>query len=286
MSLLYTLRNKRYDIGIITVENTLARKSNWIYLIMKIAGCKKLIGSGEARLDINIDIPPRTHYFDRINRYLKKIGVDEISDYNSIADNALPIDWAISIGINKEKQTVAIITGVKAMASKKHSQGEEYDVKSWGFENWIELSHLLSNKGLNVILIGGKNEKMKMESDGIVVPAGEGIINMVGKTSILESLALLKISNLVIGGEGGMVHCAAAIGINTLTIFGGTDYKVFEPRGGKIAEIIVSDIDCYPCYGTEKAVQCEKHRCLESISVRKVYEKVNVILDMENALSQ
>ena len=72
-------------------------------------------------------------------------------------------------------------------------------------------------------------------------------------------------------GEGGMMHCAAGMGIKTLTIMGGSDYLQWRPANG---EIINLNYECAPCYATRRAIECGYHKCLENISVSMVLEKI------------
>lgn len=272
------LRANNYDIGITTVESAASRRTIWPYRIMKAAGCRSIIGSGFAGLDVNIHVPSRTHYAKRQDLYLEALGISPISDYSVIDKALLPMDWVQSLGLTVGVATVAIVPGTKPIATKKHNRGDTYDVKSWGLENGAALAEKLIAAGFNVSFIGGKAEKEEIAASNVEMPSSVLFHDFAGKTSVKQSLALLRASDLVIGSEGGMVHCAAAVGVNTLTVFGGTDYMTLRPIGDGENEFISSNLECYPCFGTPAAAACRRHRCLESATVNLVYNKAIAML--------
>lgn len=65
-----------------------------------------------------------------------------------------------------------------------------------------EFLHKVYNSKYNFILIGGENDV----DNNITIPC----INLIGKLSINQSIALIKNSNLYIGNDTGMTHAAAA----------------------------------------------------------------------------
>lgn len=91
-------------------------------------------------------------------------------------------------------------------------------VKQWPIENFIYLAERLAvNLNKKVIVVGGKEvtEKVlkyfsKLHND---------IINITGKTSLIELAAVLSKSRLLISGDSGPVHLASAVGVSVLAIF-------------------------------------------------------------------
>src|SRR4030042_5100229 len=91
-------------------------------------------------------------------------------------------------------------------------------IKQWPIENFSNLSSELA-KQLNakVIIIGGKDELSK--GSGIFSDLGKDIINLTGKTSLVQLASLLKKCKLLISGDSGPVHLAACVGIPVVAIF-------------------------------------------------------------------
>lgn len=91
-------------------------------------------------------------------------------------------------------------------------------VKQWPFENFRELTKRLTGElGLKAVIIGGRQESA-IPSQDYVVP-GENIINLVGKTTLIELAAILKNCRLLISGDSGPVHLACAVGAPVIALF-------------------------------------------------------------------
>ncbi len=91
-------------------------------------------------------------------------------------------------------------------------------VKQWPIENFRELAQrLVKELNKKVIVVGGKEELNK--SVAYFDNLGAGIINMTGKTTLIQLAALLRKCRLLISGDSGPVHLACAVGTQVLAIF-------------------------------------------------------------------
>ena len=271
--LLFQLMLNHYDIGFvrdagIMVDNS--APSYWICRIMRWSGCKKIVGLMPRGVDVFVELPERTHYLERDRLTLKAIGIDREMNANTI-DISLT-DRSILSSVQTSRKIIALSVGTNSYEWTKDGRTVIYDVKSWAYDKWLSLAPELVRHGHEVILLGGRKELNEMHERNINIPESEHIMNFIGRTSLKQSLALLSASTLVVGSEGGMMHCAAAMGIKTLTLMGGSDYLQWRPAGG---EIINLNYDCAPCFATSRASECDYHKCLENISVEMVLEKIS-----------
>jgi heptosyltransferase-2 len=279
LKLFYQLKWAKYDVGFLRLENTTGKISPWIYYIMKWINCKNIVGTNCDKVDIKVNIPDYTHYLERNALMIKAIGINAGTSAKCININKLDHKWFHELKIDKKLPIIAISMGTNSVIWKENNVYQSYDVKSWDYFKWIKLSEKLLTDGYIVFLIGGEKEKRELEQRGLAVPKiGNTIYNFIGETTIKQSLTLLFYSTLAVGSEGGMMHCASSVGVRTLTIFGGSDYRCFNPGGSK-ADIINLNLDCSPCFLTPKMAQCIKHKCLENITVSMVEEKIKKILN-------
>ena len=300
LKVLFQLRKNHYDFGFVRdggMRVVSSVPSYWIFRIMRWGGCKKIVGFIKERVDILAEVPERAHFMERDLLTLKTIipGLKELkaetvdaskTDFSFINsfDDLKNSDRiiALSVGTNVYPWTFQAGDTIPSSIESniypwtfENGKTIIYDVKSWAYEKWIELAKRLSEKNFSLILMGGEREEKAFKEKNIKIPDDKNIFNFIGKTSLKQSLAILSKCSLVVGSEGGMVHCASALGVKTLTIFGGSDYKIWRPANG---EIIKLDLDCYPCFSTQRAAVCQYHRCLEEISVEMVLEKIKNIL--------
>lgn len=147
--------------------------------------------------------------------------------------------------------------------------------RGWGIENMRELICKLMDSGILIMLFGGKQEEQLLPELRNVLTSDK-IINMVGKTNIVESMMLAKKCKCVVGVDTGMMHIAAAVGIPTVSIFGPTNPYTHGAYGEK-AKFVCHLEYCKraPCYGSNMYVKCTDRKCLKKISVDEVCKLVN-----------
>lgn len=91
-------------------------------------------------------------------------------------------------------------------------------VKRWRTEGFIWVAQQLQKEyGFQIILLGASNEQDV--ADEVAQAMKEGALNMVGRTTLREALALLQEVDLLIGNDTGMMHAAVAFGTPTVAIF-------------------------------------------------------------------
>ena len=278
IKLIFILKRNQYDYGIVRISSVNGKKSLWIYYIMHLAGCKQIIGTGTKKVDTFVDIPERTHYLKRNALLLAPIGITGRTDALALDKAKLDMDWIYLLKIPNKRKKIAFSVGTNPMVWKGRKNIITYDVKSWSYENWFRLAIELDKRGYIVILVGGTKEQDEIKMANLSIPKGSNIYNFIGKLSLKRSLSIISICDLVVGAEGGMMHCASSLGIQTLTIFGGSDYKMWNP-GGINSEIVNLFLKCSPCFCTEKAAHCKEHCCLTDISPLMVLDKIELLFN-------
>lgn len=266
----------RYDYGIVRVGSVTGSKSLWIYRMMRLLRCKTIIGSGHDKVDILVD-DTGLHYLELHSRFVRAMGIESHPTAVSLKVEDIHIDDSLKKITYPNSVTIGMSVGSNPMKWVENGITTMYDVKSWPYSKWTQLSLELSEMGYTIFLFGGPKEKKEMSAEGVEVPSRNNIFNYIGATSIKESLYLVNKCDLMIGAEGGMMHTASAFGIQTLTIFGGTSPQKWNP-GGIDSPIVYLNCPCAPCYGTAKAAKCEEHKCIKGITVEMVKSKVESIL--------
>ena len=139
--------------------------------------------------------------------------------------------------------------------------GTSIPQKTWPLENYIQVAKYFSAKGYNIVLLGGKAEALRyQEANGV----HNQWINFLGELSLTGSAVATGACDLVLGGDTGVMHMAAAMGVPTLTLFSCTNPQYHAPYSTQSFYYNV-DLPCQFCYATEQMRKCIKHRCLEEI---------------------
>ncbi len=270
------LLRKRYDYEFLRHH---PGHTHYPYLVEKFF-CKKTVCSVIKGDSFKCDIPVfrdlNENIIDSYVNLARAIGYETSLDVNSekfldieSIRNLLPSLNILPI-INQNKPSVSLLIG---------SNGPN---KNWPYWYFDKLISLLLEKKINVIILGGQREKEILKSHPEIFQQN-GIINMIGKCNILESLAILSMSDLVVGNDTGPMHCAWAMHIPCLSLWGPSNPLVFHlPR--KNSSYIASNYECTlasresinndtPC------VVCKNNMCMQVITVETVYDKVMSMLN-------
>lgn len=135
-------------------------------------------------------------------------------------------------------------------------------VKQWPREHFLGLTKRLAGElNIKVIIIGGKDELEKGAE--LYNNLGPHIINMTGKTTLVELAVLLRRCKMLISGDSGPVHLACAVDTPVIAIFRNDIPGKTAKRWG-------------PWQSQSKVI--EKNN-LSDISVDEVFNKVKEILN-------
>lgn len=156
--------------------------------------------------------------------------------------------------------------------------GSVWATKRWLPERFAEVLDLLLKKaGAKVVLLGSGEDRALCERIADSMTARPAIA--AGKTSLLQSAAIVSLCKVILSNDSATVHMASAMKIPVVAVFGSTIPEFgFAPYG--VAQVIIQkQLDCRPC-GIHGKRRCpEKHfRCMRDISTEEVFEAVLSLL--------
>jgi heptosyltransferase-2 len=142
--------------------------------------------------------------------------------------------------------------------------------RRWPLSYYVSLAKRLKNH-VNVVIIGEKRSEKESEEFSF-----SGIINLVGKTSILEVIALCERSIGMITHDGGPLHLARLSGCKILSLFGPTNPRSFSLDDPREIHLHPSSekVKCSPCYSENKYGRCHIPLCMKLISPSKAFETI------------
>lgn len=148
--------------------------------------------------------------------------------------------------------------------------GTNWVNKCWSTKDFAILSDLLSKHKIKTVLIGfGKNDEQKALEISHQ-NTSNNIVNLVGKTSLMQTAALIKKAKAVIGGDTGNLHLAAALNIPAIMLMGPTDPNRNGPYK-QMHNVILAGHDCDGCWKRT----CRKNiDCLSTITPNQVLKKI------------
>ena len=146
--------------------------------------------------------------------------------------------------------------------------GERWPLKQWTEKGFTNLIDLLSEKGVQVLLLGGTAERERNER--ILSSVKEHVFDGGCDNSLRHFAGLIGHCDVILSGDSLAMHIALAMNRRVVVLFGPTSHAEIELFGK--GEKIVPDLDCLSCYRTSCDV---RPNCMESISVPSVYEAIS-----------
>lgn len=143
-------------------------------------------------------------------------------------------------------------------------------LKRWGADNYAGLARLLHERGLKVVIIGGPDEMDECEKIRAAVER-EWLVNLCGKTRIVDIIPLAEQARLIVGNDTGTAHVASASDKPMLVVCGPTDPSRVKPIGDNVQSLQATGLDCLNCYCRKP---CEHHSCMKQITPQMVLDKL------------
>lgn len=255
------LRSKHFDLALIFPNSFDSALVPWLAGIPERWG-KSSDGRGLLLTSSYSEPPGKTpvhemQYYLELLAFFGIVGTDKgPSLYTTASEDMLVSEMLVAAGINDDTPVIGINAGASFGSAKR-----------WYPERFARVAKALADEwGGRVILFGGKDEvDIVLEIEAAL---GVSCLNLAGKTSVRELMALIRRCSFFVTNDSGPMHIAAAFGVPLVAIFGPTDHAGTAPRG-KNAVIVRAEIPCAPC----KLRVCPvDHACMEQVKAEDVIE--------------
>jgi lipopolysaccharide heptosyltransferase I len=202
----------------------------------------------------NHHIPAVENGISKFNHYLK------FAEYLGLMPE--PVEWKLSL--TKEEQVgvdrrLANVRGAFATLFV----GSRWESKGWFPTQISSCATLIRERyGLNVVLLGSEPDATL--AGEVEIACGQGITNLVGRTSLKEAVGIIARAKI-------------AVGTPVVSLWGATSPSRTGPYG--FEELVIQGkADCSPCYRRH----CPIGRvCMQSIGVETIMAKIEIGLARE-----
>lgn len=152
-----------------------------------------------------------------------------------------------------------------------------FALKTWPKEYFAKTVQILKKKYDAVFfVVGAPNDREY--ADEVIRVCNEEILNLCGKTSLLDLAALFDLCDLLVTVDTGATHIAATTGVKMVTVYGCTSPKRWHPYNDN-ARVLSYEPECCPCkIGPEECPSWPKPECLWQITPDMVLEQCNEML--------
>jgi hypothetical protein len=170
--------------------------------------------------------------------------------FRHLAPATLPEPRPATLALGQEEPVIAL------QVATRHSR------RTWPLEAFTRLAGLLVDKlGGRVWLLGTTDERPQGESlrQGLTPEQRERVVNLQGKTDLQELAARLREAHLLVSGDTGTLHLAAAMGTRTLGVFLGPASCFETGPYGEGHYVFQAEPPCHPC--AEAGAGCPEPIC-------------------------
>jgi lipopolysaccharide heptosyltransferase II len=149
--------------------------------------------------------------------------------------------------------------------------GAEYGpAKQWPLEYYKKLAESLVENGWQVWLLGSEKDNAAGEK----ISGVDGIYNLCGKTRLVDTMDLLACAKSVVSNDSGLMHVAAAVGVEVNVIYGSSTPKYTPPlTNDEKKNIFYLGLECSPCFKRECPLGHTE--CLKGIAYSDVLKKIS-----------
>jgi lipopolysaccharide heptosyltransferase II len=215
------------------------------------------------------------------NRYLAACGdeIAKIEHYLKFADylgvERSPLEWDFHLTA-EEQAAVERHLGETGRGFAVLFAGTRWPSKQW-FPAQIArcAEHLEREYGLEVVLLGAASDQNQADQASALTSAK--LINLAGRTSLREAIALIQRARLAVGPDTGLMHIAAAVRTPVVSLWGATKPQRTGPYG--FADLVIQGrAPCVPC---ERRTCSIDRICMSSITMDEIGRKIHNALDAE-----
>ncbi|MEW6486599.1 MAG: glycosyltransferase family 9 protein [Thermodesulfobacteriota bacterium] len=256
------LRSERYD-GVVDLHGNL-RTRLLRFLVPSPRWTRYAKGSLRRRVAVALGRPGllgKVHVVDRYLEAMAPLGVPPIRRlprlYPGVAERTRARSLLSEAGRRPEELVVALAPSAR------------WPTKAWPREHWQGLLRELSGPAPRFfpVLVGGAGDR---ELCAAILGAERGA-DLAGKTSVLETAAVLEEARVLVSNDSAPLHLANAVGTPAVALFGPTVRGFgFYPLGPRDV-VLEQALPCRPCslHGGERCPEGH-HRCLAEIPVGSV----------------
>jgi len=143
--------------------------------------------------------------------------------------------------------------------------GANWPGKIWPIDRYAALIDRLDSDFDSVIVVGSSEDHELGQR--LMQSAALPMVNLTGRTSLLEVAACMAGASAFVGNDSGLGHMAAALNIPTLTVFGpgGRPHR-YRPWGSRATIVIAPEEDLAKLKSAEVASALRSHLATDAVT--------------------
>lgn len=162
--------------------------------------------------------------------------------------------------------------------------------KNWNVDGYVAVIKHAQSQGFSVMLIGSAADNEQILGQQIVAKLEQEVINLIGKTSLLQLLALIQQASLVLAPDSGPVHLANAVGTPVIGLYAHHNPKRTGPY--QYQDYVVTAFEAALLAETGKTAaevnwrtRVKDNNAMDRISNQQVIDRFDQVVSKEGLLA-
>lgn len=163
------------------------------------------------------------------------------------------------------------------------SLSASYYPRAWAVENFVSVANQIISDCKIVLLGNGEVDEKKALDFLSLISDKEQIINLTGKTTLLNVVRIITKADFVVGNDSAFVHIAAATRTPSVCIAPGAHYNRFVPYPKVIPyksfhpRVVTNMMDCFECdYRCIYPIN-QQLECIRRVKPQSVIDEIEII---------
>ncbi len=222
--------------------------------------------------NIKVSSPVSPHVLDGFMAFAYALGIPETTP-----------SWRLTIPLTQSKWAKEQLTE-KPLLILAPSASKSY--KNWTLEGYVGILEHAHKKGFDLLLVGGKSKNEIELGQAIESHTKAPLRNFIGKTSLIELMALIHEAKLVIAPDSGPAHIANALNTPVIGLYAHHNPKRTGPY--RFLRYVVNEYDnalWQECQKTPEQVgwrtRVKSNSAMEAIELDRVINQFERLIKEE-----
>lgn len=159
-----------------------------------------------------------------------------------------------------------------------------FSARAWSVQHFSDLAIDIPEEYQLVLLGHGVQDEQKAYAFLQKVKMSNCIVNLTGKTTLLDYISIISNSAFVIGNDSSAVHIAAAVRVPSICIAPGAHYNRFVPYPQELPgqfyhpRVVSYQMSCFGCDYRCKYPLKDELECIRRVKLSMVLKELNELL--------
>jgi len=226
--------------------------------------------------NVKVPSPSSPHVADGFMAFVRQLGINRYKPHWDIEIPDKAKQWVSQILPDTNKNILVIVPG----ASKAF--------KNWTSEGYVSVIEYAWQQGLQIVLAGSPHPievTLGHEIEHLLSQKASQLTNLIGQTSLLQMLALLKKAHMVISPDTGPAHMASMINTPVIGLYAHHDPQRVGPYNSPQYCVSIYQHLAEACTGKTRDQLSWRYRVKDPHAMQKITSQ-QVIAMLDKALKE